>query len=108
MEECVLIESPVSIHSYETDVSSSESVALSEALPSGLDSTGHVRALPSSSLDLQVELMCACSRIMKLESELASDRQSVKRARLEERDHVTSHVTIHKEEVERIHKVQYV
>lgn len=105
MDECIAVESPVS---YEASSSESyESIALSEALPSHLDSVGHMRT-PSSVGGIQVDLLCARGRIVKLESALAAHKQAVKRARIEDGDHVTSHVTLDTDEMERLHKVFYI
>ncbi len=109
------IGSPNSSKAYEADVSLSESygsVALSEALPNEdcLERPPPVtyvrRPPPLSSVRQQVELIRARSRIVELESALAAGRRAVKRARIEEDDHVTSHVTLDKEEQERLHKVR--
>ncbi|XP_064406274.1 mitotic spindle assembly checkpoint protein MAD1-like [Halichondria panicea] len=109
------IGSPNSSKAYEADVSLSESygsVALSEALPNEdcLERPPPVtyvrRPPPLSSVRQQVELIRARSRIVELESALAAGRRAVKRARIEEDDHVTSHVTLDKEEQERLHKLE--
>ena len=109
-----MVDSPNSSNAYEADVSLSESYgsfALSEALPNEdcLERRPHVtyvRPRPLSSVQQQVELIRARSRIVELESALAVGRRAVKRARIEEDDHVTSHVTLDKEELERLHMVR--
>ena len=116
MEVVSLLDSPSSSRAYEADISLSESygsVALSEALPTEADSVQsptpgpvhHVRCRPLSSVRQQVELIRAQSRIVELESALAGVRQAQKRARIEGDGHMTSRVTLGKEELDRLHKV---
>ena len=106
------MDSPSSSHAYEADISLSESygsVALSEATEADSVQSPppvlHTRSMPLSSVRQQVELVRAHSRIVELESALAGVRQAQKRARIEDDDHMTSRVTLSKEELERLHKV---